>query len=419
MWPVGMPDARAGRRAQPDRARPACRRTTSSPCCSSTCARSAARACASAPRSWASSTLPEGVEVVLRDVARRRPSHASAPVTSSPPTARTAGSGRRSASPCAGPTGSAHAVTAIFRAPLWQVVGDAPLRHLRRRPTRRAPGSSCPPAAATAGCYGTWVDPHDVEAYTPRAVRAAHPRRRRRRRPRGLDRAHRRLQLRRPTGRPLPRRQRLPRRRCRPPRDPARRHRDEHRDPRRARPGLEARLGAARLGRTGAARHATRPSGGRSPPTTSPDPPTPTARPARSPTSCTSTSAGASRTSGSTPAEGACPHWTCSAPDSRSSPDPTQPHGRRRRSGGRRSPSASSTRSARGRSASAARRAARAPRRHPRAAVDARGGGRRLTCASGRWGWSRRTSPQRGGDASCAGQRGTRRGREGVCGVDG
>ena len=49
---------------------------------------------------------------------------------------------------------------------------------------------------------------------------------------------------------PLPRPARLPGRRRRPPDDPARRDRHEHRHPRPLRIGLEARMGAGRLGRT-------------------------------------------------------------------------------------------------------------------------------------------------------------------------
>ena len=197
--------------------------------------------------------LPDGVEVVLRDV----PTGDLRTVRARYLVAADGAHSRiRTALGIAmrGPDGLAHVVTALFRAPLWRLLGEHRYGIYCVDDPHGA-GTFLPAGRGDRWVYGTWVDPQDVEGYTPERLRAAHPRRRRHRRPRRLDRAHRRLQLRRPAGRPLPRRQRLPRRRRRPPRDPARRHRDEHRDPRRARPGLEARLGAARLGRARAAGH--------------------------------------------------------------------------------------------------------------------------------------------------------------------
>ena len=86
--------------------RPACPRTTSSRCSWSTCAPSGGTRVHL-------DTEVVGVEEparrrrgrAARRPERRRP-HRAAPATSSPRTARTAGSGRRSASPCADPTGS-------------------------------------------------------------------------------------------------------------------------------------------------------------------------------------------------------------------------------------------------------------------------------------------------------------------------
>ena len=201
----------------------------------------------------------------------------SAPATSSPPTARTARSARRSASPCAGPTASRHVVTALFRAPLWQVVGEHRYGIYSVSHPHGA-GTFLPAGRGDRWLYGTWVDAHDVERLHAGALRAAHPRRRRHRRPRRLDRAHRRLQLRRPAGRPLPRRQRLPRRRRRPPGDPARRHRDEHRDRAAATTWAGSSAGCCAAGPGPSCWTPTRPSGGRSPRTTSPAPPIPTAR---------------------------------------------------------------------------------------------------------------------------------------------
>ena len=71
----------------------------------------------------------------------------------------------------------------------------------------------------------------------------------------------------------------VPRRRRRAPDHPTRRHRHEHRHPERPRPGLEARLGAARLGRSRSCWTPTRPSAGRWPRTTWPARPTRTAAP--------------------------------------------------------------------------------------------------------------------------------------------
>ena len=80
----------------------------------------------------------EGVEVVLHD----RASGAVRTVRAryrGPPTARTAGSGPLARNRLGGaPTGSAHVVTAPFRAPLWAVPRRAPLRHLQRRAIRTA-----------------------------------------------------------------------------------------------------------------------------------------------------------------------------------------------------------------------------------------------------------------------------------------
>ena len=232
----------------------------------------------------------------------------SVPATSSPPTARAAGYGERSASPCAGPTGSATSSRRSSARPCGRPSVSTATASTRSA-TRTVPAPSCPPGAATAGTTGRGST-RTTSTLHAGAVRPADPRRGRRRRPRRLDRTHRLLQLRRPARRSLPRRQRVPRRRLSPPGHPARRYRDEHGDRQRARPGLEARLGAARVGRTRAAGYLRgRAAAGRCA----------QRRPLRRsrrlharrpPTSCTSTSAGASRMCGFASATGGCPRWT-------------------------------------------------------------------------------------------------------------
>ena len=150
----------------------------------------------------------DGVEVVLRDLASGAAADACAPATWSPPTARTAGPRPRSASPCAGPTGSATPSRRCsgrrcgrslgeHRYGIYSVSdprrrGHLPARRPRRplavrrrwdartRAARRTtrPSGSCERIRAGAGVA-------DLDA---------------------ADRAHRRLQLRRPARRPLPRR---------------------------------------------------------------------------------------------------------------------------------------------------------------------------------------------------------------------
>ena len=93
---------------------------------------------------------------------------------------------------------------------------------------------------------------------------------------------------------------------------PARRNRDEHRDPRRPRPRLEARPGCCAAGPPTRCSTATRPSGGRSPSTTPRARRTRTARSAARPRSCEPTSAAASRTPGCPGSRGARRRSTCS-----------------------------------------------------------------------------------------------------------
>ena len=161
------------------------------------------------------------------------------------------------ASRCTGPTGSREAVSARCSARRsGTLLGEHRYGIYDDRPSRGRAACSCPPGRATAGCTASSGSPASERpaSSTERAVRRADPAGGGRARPAAADRAHRAVHLRRPARRAVPAGQRVPRRRRGPPGDAARRHRDEHRDPRRLRPGLEARLGAARLGAADAAR---------------------------------------------------------------------------------------------------------------------------------------------------------------------
>jgi 2-polyprenyl-6-methoxyphenol hydroxylase-like FAD-dependent oxidoreductase len=157
--------------------------------------------------------------------------------------------------PMHGPDRLTAAATALFHAPLWELLG-----------TRRygiygvdhpeGPGTFLPAGRDDRWLYGVQYDadreePDDftIERFS-RLIRlgAGVP---------GLTprhRADRHVHVRRPTRRAFPCGPGVPGRRCRAPGYPARRNRHEHRDRRRLRPGLEARLGAARLGRSAATR---------------------------------------------------------------------------------------------------------------------------------------------------------------------
>jgi putative polyketide hydroxylase len=65
-----------------------------------------------------------------------------------------------------GPDGLGHAVTAIFHAPLWEVVGDHRYGIYSVDHPDGA-GTFLPAGRGDRWCYGTWVDPQDVDAYTP------------------------------------------------------------------------------------------------------------------------------------------------------------------------------------------------------------------------------------------------------------
>jgi putative polyketide hydroxylase len=109
--------------------------------------------------------LPEGVAVALRDVA-----------TGDVRTVRgrylVAADGAHSrirtavGIPMRGPDGLAHVVTAIFRAPLWPVVGEHRYGIYSVSHSRGA-GTFLPAGRGDRWYYGTWVEPQEVESYTP------------------------------------------------------------------------------------------------------------------------------------------------------------------------------------------------------------------------------------------------------------
>ena len=119
---VGLPDAGAGRGAQPDRAGvraagPPRAGTAGPP------ARTAAREGRTGHRGG---RCPRRNGRRTGDAARRRDRRdacRATPPTSSRPTARTARSGAPSASRCTARTALAAAATALFRAPLWELLG--------------------------------------------------------------------------------------------------------------------------------------------------------------------------------------------------------------------------------------------------------------------------------------------------------
>ena len=171
-------------------------------------------------------------------------------------------------------------LSALFRAPLWDLLG--PHRYGLYDINRAGAGGVLP--AGRPGRPVALRHHRRSRAGGPRAATGARPWRGASGSRPALDglrpRIERdgRVRLRRPAGRALPRRERVPGGRRRPPGDAARRHRHEHRHPRRLGPRLEARLGAARLGRARRSSTPTRRSADRSSSTTRRGRPTPRPR---------------------------------------------------------------------------------------------------------------------------------------------
>ena len=111
------------------------------------------------------SNRPEGVEVGLRDVANGdlrtvRARYLVAADGARSRIRRALGIAMR------GPDGLGHVVTAIFRAPLWQAVGE--YRYGVYSVTHpHGAGTFLPSGRGDRWHYGTWVDADDVNAYTP------------------------------------------------------------------------------------------------------------------------------------------------------------------------------------------------------------------------------------------------------------
>ena len=144
----------------------------------------------------------------------------STPATSSQPTVRTARSAAHWASPCTVPTGTSTRPSALFRAPLWDVVG-AHRYGIYNIGHPEAAGALLPAGPGDrwlTACAGSRA--RGGSRTTPKRGSRADPPRHRRRPPAAADRAHRWLLLRRATRRALPQRQRVPRRRRRAPRAP-------------------------------------------------------------------------------------------------------------------------------------------------------------------------------------------------------
>jgi 2-polyprenyl-6-methoxyphenol hydroxylase-like FAD-dependent oxidoreductase len=108
--------------------------------------------------------LPDGVEVALRDVPTGEVRSVRARYLVA---ADGAHSRVRTALGIAmrGPDGMGHVVTAVFRAPLWQVVGDHRYGIYSVDHPQGA-GTFLPAGSGDRWVYGTWVDPNDVEGYT-------------------------------------------------------------------------------------------------------------------------------------------------------------------------------------------------------------------------------------------------------------
>jgi putative polyketide hydroxylase len=109
--------------------------------------------------------LPEGVAVALRDVATGEVRTVRARYLVA---ADGAHSRIRTAVgiPMRGPEGLAHVVTAIFRASLWPVVGQHRYGIYSISHPQGA-GTFLPAGRGDRWYYGNWVDPQEIESYTP------------------------------------------------------------------------------------------------------------------------------------------------------------------------------------------------------------------------------------------------------------
>ena len=147
--------------------------------------------------------------------------------------------------PCATGLDAGEAVSAVFRRSALAAPRRAPLRDLRHNhPDAR--GILLPGRAHDRWLYGVVWSPGERQPPrlpTPNGHAPDPAGRRRPDLPVAIERTGA-LPVRHPAGRPVPGGERVPGRRRRPPGHPPRRHRHEHGDPRRLRPGLEARLGA-------------------------------------------------------------------------------------------------------------------------------------------------------------------------------
>jgi putative polyketide hydroxylase len=109
---------------------------------------------------------PEGVEVTLRDVAggevRTIRAHYLVAADGAHSRIRQA-----LGIPMRGPDGLAHVVTATFRAPLWEIVGDR--RHVIYSTTSPL-GTFLPAGLGDRWIYGAMVAPHEIAEYTPERI---------------------------------------------------------------------------------------------------------------------------------------------------------------------------------------------------------------------------------------------------------
>ena len=279
-------DARAERRDQPHRARVRAAGSHRARAARHLALAGLRPRASSAPRWSDVESDADGVRVVLRDVAGGASRVVRRPLPDRAPTGRTARvrddlgiadararRARWTPQPCC----SAH------RSGTW--LASTPLRHLRHQPPRGQGRARCPRGRGDRWIYGVHL------GAGPRATLPSSPRSEFTRLIRlATGVADLRPEIERigaftfaaQLAERFRARQRVPRGRRRAPGVAARRHGHEHRDPRRLRPRLEARLGAARLGTAGAARHLRASSAGRSPSTTSRARPIRTARSGRS-----------------------------------------------------------------------------------------------------------------------------------------